>query len=511
MRFAVCLLFAAAVSTVEAEQTNLPSPPMMPAPFKVPAPQEPLINKPPPPLVPTPASPYLSPVTGPVKQKSLMPPPTMLRNGADVMREGWRRMTPPPTAVSIAATQKVEQVVVKPPAPEPKKTVEPLWVGLVKSNRVWYVDASGTDMNFGTRDAPWHSIQKAADVAQPGDTVLVMPGAYEGFETKRSGKPGRPIIFRAKRGAVVNASHHNPPDHILVRKTDWIVIEGFTVQDAPRAGISVLESSDVVVSNNVCGPNGVWGIFSGFAPHIQVIGNKAFKSRKEHGIYISNSRVADDNPIVRGNECFDNGTSGIQLNGDYNMGGDGLIDGALIEDNFLHDNDSKGFSLASIAGSIIRNNITCNNGRVAGAAGIHLSDEPGCGKPSHNNLVVNNTIIERRITAIRLSNGAYKNTIFNNLIVGPRGIVDEGGDNNIDTDSNLHIRDPLDVFVNPFNGDFHLRRGCRADHGGRWVFHEKRAPTNDISGIVRSFDALPSIGAYDMAPQVPVYEPASKP
>ncbi len=39
---------------------------------------------------------------------------------------------------------------------------------------------------------------------------------------------------------------------------------------------------------------------------------------------MSNSRISNDNPIIKGNEVYNNKHSGIQLNGDCHMGGDGF-------------------------------------------------------------------------------------------------------------------------------------------------------------------------------------------
>jgi len=355
------------------------------------------------------------------------------------------------------------------------------------AKRAWRVGSAA--------NAHFRTLQQAAEVAQPGDTVVAQAGEHGGFKTVRSGRKDEPITFRGEPGAVINISGNTPADHVLVRGTDWIVITGFTVRDAPRAGISVIDASDVVVSHNVVGPNGVWAIFTGFAPRVQILHNKAFGSRREHGIYVSNSRGPDDNPVVRGNECYANTASGIQFNGDCQAGGDGVIQGALIENNILHDNESKAFSLISIEDSVIQNNLIYNNGRTSGAAGIHLTDELGCGKPSRRNVVANNTIVEPRIAGIRLTDRAGENVIFNNLLVG-RAIVDEAGGNQVDARSNVLIDSPAKVFANPELGDYRLKP-MFTPSSGTSTFGGRMAPTNDISGAARAGFA-PAVGACDV-------------
>jgi parallel beta-helix repeat protein len=394
---------------------------------------------------------------------------------------------------------------VKPPPPPPKQTPvlippPPPVVTGKETARVFVVAPEGADTNAGTAEKPLLTIQQAAERAQPGDTVLVRPGTYVGFHTVREGRPGLPVTFRGSGEVGINRTANTPADNILVRHS-WTVVTGFTVREAPRAGITVLEASDVVVSNNVCGPNRVWGIFTGFAPRVLIAGNKAFGSAEQHGIYVSNSREPKDNPVVRGNECYANKASGIQFNGDCHMGGDGTLDGALIEGNILHDNFSKAFSLISIRDSVIRNNLVYDNGRESGAAGIHLTDESGCGKSSTGNVVVNNTILEPRIAGIRITDGARGNVVFNNLIVG-RGIVDEVGDNQIDERSNVRGDNRAEFFVAPATGDFRLRPGTSA--GGRSEYAGKVAPATDIQGTART-GLAPTVGACDAAcPPLPV-------
>ena len=69
----------------------------------------------------------------------------------------------------------------------------------------------GADTAVGTTDAPLKTIQKAANLALPGDTVLVHAGVYrETVTAARSGEPGRPITFRAAAGEHVVISGTEP-------------------------------------------------------------------------------------------------------------------------------------------------------------------------------------------------------------------------------------------------------------------------------------------------------------
>ena len=47
----------------------------------------------------------------------------------------------------------------------------------------YHVSPSGSDRNPGTQELPFATIQRAADIAMPGDTVVVHAGEYRGQAT----------------------------------------------------------------------------------------------------------------------------------------------------------------------------------------------------------------------------------------------------------------------------------------------------------------------------------------
>ena len=54
------------------------------------------------------------------------------------------------------------------------------------------------DTNPGTEQSPFKTVQRAADLVKPGDTVAVMAGRYEErVSVKTSGAEGKPITFQA--------------------------------------------------------------------------------------------------------------------------------------------------------------------------------------------------------------------------------------------------------------------------------------------------------------------------
>jgi hypothetical protein len=366
------------------------------------------------------------------------------------------------------------------------------------TGEVYRVSPSGDDAGDCTNDNPCRTLQHAADVvSEPGSLVLVDNGTYDGFHTEHSG-----IWFRANGdNVVVNTSHEwssGPTgDNINVENTDDVVIEGFVVRDADRAGIRIASCSNVVIMNNRSGPNGVWGIFTGFAPGIRILNNETFESADEHGIYHSNSDTPNDDFVICGNVSHHNGTNGIQLNGDCYAGGDGMLENGLLAANIVYQNDAKGFSVIAAPGVQIVNNIIYENGQEAGAGGIHLTNEPGCDDAlaSSNAVIVNNTVFEPNIAALRITDAASNATVFNNIFTGrATAVADEVGESDIDG-SNI-IQSTLDgLNLTP---DFRLQAGSIAVDAGLGSHAGVDAPDVDIDGNARPQGGAVDVGAHEL-------------
>jgi hypothetical protein len=160
------------------------------------------------------------------------------------------------------------------------------------------VSTSGSDANDGSAAHPWKTLQHAADAVAGGDSVSVVAGTYVGFSlgygVPQNGTSSAPITFSAQPGVVINQVNANTADGIDLEGCSWIVVDGFEVTGASRAGIrSVLDGTTnarhVTIRHNNCHDNGTWGIFTSHVDDLLIQNNIGANSGSQHGIYVSNA------------------------------------------------------------------------------------------------------------------------------------------------------------------------------------------------------------------------------
>lgn len=291
---------------------------------------------------------------------------------------------------------------------------------------VYHVAPGGRDTNDGlSSGAAWATLQHAADTARSGDTVLVADGDYTGCNITRSGVSGSPITFRATgRAARVTAPNgFTGRDGINIEGASWIVLDGFVCSNLERAGIRAVLGDHIVIRNATCADNGRWGIFTGFTDDLLLENNHCSGSAVEHGIYVSNS---SDRAIIRHNRVHHNRGSGIQINADLSMGGDGLSSDCRIHDNVIWENGRGGGGALNLDGAInvrIYNNVLHDN-HATGIALFRID----AATSSRGAWVVNNTIVQAADGrwCVLAVDGATQLTLRHNILVTPhtfRGAV----------------------------------------------------------------------------------------
>ena len=69
------------------------------------------------------------------------------------------------------------------------------------SAAVFYVSINGEDINPGTSDLPFKTIQKAVDMSSPGTVIFIKQGTYKEFiKINKSGSLNSPIVIEGERG-----------------------------------------------------------------------------------------------------------------------------------------------------------------------------------------------------------------------------------------------------------------------------------------------------------------------
>ena len=301
----------------------------------------------------------------------------------------------------------------------------------------YYVSSQiGSDNNAGTSStAPLASLQAAADIVKPGDTVQVMNGTYTApswgyaLDIATSGTATAPITFEAAPGQTPVIDSSGGWDAINI-SASYIVVKGFTVvgdaadytlQSALAGygagnpnldgnGIQVTPSSTVALPNHITIENNTvynepgGGIGAEGADYVQILNNVVHNNANwsvygNSGISVSTSVNLDTasgpHDIISGNLVYDNAqlvptnysstiTDGEGIILDTNPGYTGEI---LVQNNTVYGNGSSGIesfltNSATITGNTVYGNDT-NNVQAASSAQIFING-------SQNNTVTNN-------------------------------------------------------------------------------------------------------------------------
>ena len=411
----------------------------------------------------------------------------------------------------------------------------------------YYVATWGNDANPGTQAAPWATLQHAVQSIAPGDTIYVRAGTYVGCRITNlnsgSGQPGAPKTLRSYPSETVLLNAPGPVNKQNstvevegvdgVELTDW-VIEGFEVTGASFAGIDVRVGRRHVVRDNYSHHNGTIGIFTAFAYYPTIEYNECSYSTDQHGIYASNS---GDYATIVGNLCHHNGRSGIQLNGDRRYTpGDGVMSFNTIEDNIVWENcigsgGGGALNFDGMSDSIVRNNLLYSN-HLMGITLYAIDAAEG----SSRNKVYNNTIVmaagSYTVIHVPSSKGSRPNptgnVVKNNVIYTPdttdmcimvwgtTALASAGSDYNSTTnvfsvnggktkitlvqwrtygfDSHSFISTPTALFVDPANGNYHLKSGSPAANAGTNLAPDV---TDDLAGVARPQGTAYDMGCYE--------------
>ncbi len=132
-----------------------------------------------------------------------------------------------------------------------------------------YVSPTGDDDNPGTEASPFRNIQRAADIVNQGDTVIVKNGTYvdtngDNIITKftRSGTVDEPITFKSenKYGAIIDGKNGDIGlGFYITNNAKHVIIDGFDIKELYSDGIiTAVGTSYVTIRNNSIHNIGNW-------------------------------------------------------------------------------------------------------------------------------------------------------------------------------------------------------------------------------------------------------------
>ena len=395
----------------------------------------------------------------------------------------------------------------------------------------YYVSNHGNDSWSGTSPgSAFATLQHAADICAPGDSILAMDGNYAGFDLRSGGTENAPIVFTTT-GDDAWIDQENPvtSDGINLEGADWVVIDGYSLYGLPRNGIRVVLAEHVTVRNCFCDNCHERGIFTGFADWVTIEYNECQESIDEHGIYHSNS---GDHPVIRYNVCHHNNGCGIHINGDESSGGDGTISDAEVYGNIIYENGDAGGSGINCDG-VVESRIYNNLLYMNHASGISLFRIDGA-TGSHHVEVYNNVIVQPDDGrwGINIKDGSTHATLFNNIVLSTqvyRGSISiessslegfqsdhnlvedrmstDGGNTVITLDEwqTLGYGESSEVctswsatFADWMNHDYHHAQGSQAVDSG--TDEVEAVVTDDIQGVPRPQGSGFDMGCYEMYP-----------
>ena len=346
-----------------------------------------------------------------------------------------------------------------------------------------YVDAAnGDDAGAGTSSAPYRTLQRAADVAGPGDVVVVRDGMYTGsrliLEIVRSGTGSAPITFRAEHrwGAVLDGRHGTSAIGIEVRGR-YVRVEGFEVRGTSRYGIEAYGGANVTVAGNhvhdigrICtsSPGGIVGI-NAYVPDLTIEGNVV------HDI----GRLANgEEGCVTTNSYWQNHDHGI-----YQGQGDNL----LVRNNVFY-GMTRGWAIQRYSGerTVVANLRIVNNTFVG--SNPNKDGQIVIASPVAGLVIANNIFFQPRGAAVFFDEpGTVAGTMSNNLVVGADLAI---GSHTGVTEAGTVSADPR--FVDAAAHDYRLQPGSPAIAAGLAL----PMVLDDLLGVPRPQDARPDIGAY---------------
>ena len=254
-----------------------------------------------------------------------------------------------------------------------------------------YVALDGSDDRDGrSEETSFRTLQRAADVARPGDVVWVRGGTYAAdLVVRRSGASASPIVFESYPGecAVLDGSVPGAAGRVHLSGVQHVVFRNFVVRDMPAEGLFVVRSDRNTVAHLLVERSGQSGILvlDGSENLISHVISRANVDRPDGGdadgigiasgnanridrcVVFENSDDGVDtwratNTLIDRCVSFDNGTLGGDGKG-FKVGGGERSGFTVVRSSVAFGNRSDGFDWNSGVDVLFEHNTAYGNGR----------------------------------------------------------------------------------------------------------------------------------------------------
>ena len=279
-----------------------------------------------------------------------------------------------------------------------------------------YVDqknTSCTNSGSGTSTRPFCTINAASASTVAGTVVEVRAGTYNEEVAVKSGALNNPVTYQAAAGQTVTVTSSDYGFYASGKS--WVTIRGFRVSDTADDGFHVSSGANniKVIGNEVIsagtpdGTNEAEGISVTDSSNVVVQGNNVHHG-SSYGIYLVNSTgvQVDRNSTSFNAEVIARKASGIRVHSSS---------GATISNNLTHHNEDSGIEFVTNShDNLVVNNVSYDNGDH----GIDNLASP-------RQRMISNTVLENVTAGINAEGGSTGTVLANNVSVdnainGPR-------------------------------------------------------------------------------------------
>ncbi|RJE13272.1 hypothetical protein C0U42_16420 [Bacillus cereus] len=224
----------------------------------------------------------------------------------------------------------------------------------------YYVSTSGNNLNPGTLDQPFATIQKAANVAKEGSTVYIRGGVYsQKVRVAHSGASGAPITFQNYQDEkfILDGSNVKLEDDGLftIEGKNYIQVNGLEFRNLKSTKVN-----EPPIGIYITGTGNYIDIRNNYIHHIEA----NVKDGNSHGIAVydtSSSAQNNLNPIVIDN----NKVTNLKLGLSEAIAVNGNVDSFEVTNNKVPDNNIGivllGHEGVSLVATLDHHNASINN------------------------------------------------------------------------------------------------------------------------------------------------------